>query len=98
MDHVAGYEVEAAAWDAAGNVVSTTTGGGLEYVLESLVASFLAFLGSPEVAGGVLGFFVGFGKGLFEDLTIFLRSRRCGKGSSRCQPQSASLSETRGSS
>lgn len=62
--------MEAAAWDEAGNVMRTTTGGGLEFVVEGLVASFLAFLGSPEIAGGVLRFFVGFGKGPCEDLMV----------------------------
>jgi hypothetical protein len=80
MDYVAGYEVEVQAWDVAGNVAGTMTGGGLEYVVEGLVASFLAFLTGPEMAGGVIGFFVGFGAGLYEDLTIFLQVQEMWEG------------------
>jgi hypothetical protein len=52
--------------------MATQTGGGLEYVIAGIVAGILAFLAGPEMAGGVLGFFMGFAAGLFEDLTIFL--------------------------
>ncbi len=72
MDYVLGYEAEAKAYDLAGNVMGTQTGGGLQYVLGKLVAGILSFFLGPELAGGVLGFFMGFAAGLFEDLTIFL--------------------------
>src|SRR6266511_2803225 len=71
-DYTWGYDVSATAQDVAGNVMATQTGGGLQYVLGQIVAGILAFLAGAEIAGGVLGFFMGFGQGLFEDLTIFL--------------------------
>src|SRR6266508_2500112 len=71
-DYTWGYEVSATASDLAGNIMATQTGGGLQYVVGQIVAGILAFLAGAEMAGGVLGFFMGFGQGLFEDLTIFL--------------------------
>jgi hypothetical protein len=71
-DYTWGYTVEARAVDLAGNVMATQTGGGLEYIVAGIVAGILSFLAGAEMAGGVLGFFMGFAAGLFEDLTIFL--------------------------
>jgi hypothetical protein len=68
-----GYEVEAHAYDNAGNVMKKTAGGGLTYLLGKLVAGFLSFLLGPALAGAVFGFFLGFMAGLFEDLSIFLQ-------------------------
>jgi len=66
-------EVEAHAYDNAGNVMKKTAGGGLTYLLGKLVAGFLSFLLGPALAGAVFGFFLGFMAGLFDDLSIFLQ-------------------------
>jgi len=71
-DYTWGYDVSATATDVAGNVMAMQTGGGLQYVLGQIAAGILAFFAGAEMAGGVLGFFMGFAAGLFEDLTIFL--------------------------
>lgn len=71
-DYVLGWEGEVKAADLAGNVMATQTGGGLQYVIGGIVAGILSMFLGPEMAGGVLGFFMGFAQGLFEDLTIFL--------------------------
>ena len=67
-----GYEVEAGAYDLAGNVMKKTAGGGLTYLIGKLVAGFLSFLLGPAMGGAVFGFFLGMLVGLFEDLSIFL--------------------------
>jgi hypothetical protein len=71
-DYMWGYEVEARAYDPAGNVMAKTAGGGLTYLLGKLVAGFLSFLLGPAIGGAVFGFFLGMLVGLFEDLSIFL--------------------------
>jgi hypothetical protein len=72
-DYMWGYEVEARAYDFAGNVMAKTAGGGLTYLIGKLVAGFLSFLLGPAIGGAVFGFFLGMLMGLFEDLSIFLQ-------------------------
>ena len=68
-----GYEVEAHAYDFAGNTMKKTAGGGLTYLLGKLVAGTRSFLLRPALAGAVFGFFLGFMAGFFEDLSILLQ-------------------------
>jgi len=48
-DYMWGYEVEAGAYDFAGNVMKKTAGGGLTYLIGKLVAGFLSFLLGPGI-------------------------------------------------
>ncbi len=68
-----GYDVEAHAYDFAGNTMKKTAEGGLTYLLGKLVAGILSFLLRPTLAGAVFAFFLGFMAGFFENLSILLQ-------------------------
>jgi hypothetical protein len=53
--------------------MANTVGGGLQYIVGKLVGALLSFFTGPFIAGTVMGFFVGFVAGIFEDLSIFLQ-------------------------
>jgi hypothetical protein len=74
------YEAKAEAVDINDNLVAKSDGGGLAYILGKLVAGLLAFFTGPEIAGGVMGFFIGFALNLFEDLTFFLHIQEIFEG------------------